>query len=194
MGAVAPIETNGGTVDVLHQFELVGPALGGVVAGITPDQLDNATPCAKFTVRGVLEHMIGGATMFAAAFRGEEAPAEPDVTDPLGAFGPCLGGLVAAISQPGALDRTVESPGGPMPARDFAQFIVLDGTVHGWDMATATGQDYDPDPALVELLLGFAGPALEGMRDGDTFAEATEAPPGATPIQRLAALTGRTVA
>jgi uncharacterized protein (TIGR03086 family) len=185
-------QQHGGTMDVLQQLQLVGPALGGVVANITPDQLDNSTPCAKFTVRGVLEHMVGGATAFTAAFRGEEAPAA-DLSDPLHSFGPSLGALVGAIAEPGALDRTVAAPFGQVPGRDFAQFIVLDGTVHGYDMAVATGQVYEPDTAVVEHLLVFAGPALEHMRDGEAFAEATVAPAGATPIQRLAALTGRTV-
>lgn len=182
----------GSTMDVLQQLDLTGNALGGVVAGITPDQLDNPTPCAKFTVRGVLEHMIGGATMFTAAFTGD-APGTPDLVDPLAGFGPCLGALVGAIHAPGALDRTIAAPWGEVKGADFAQFIVLDGTVHGYDMATATGQPYAPDVALVEHLIAFAGPALEGMRDGETFAAPTEPPADATPIERLAALTGRTV-
>ena len=179
-------------MDVLQQLDLTGAALGGVVSNITPDQLDNPTPCARFTVRGVLEHMIGGATMFTAAFRNEE-PGSPDLADPLAAFGPCLGALVGAIHEPGALDRTLAAPWGEVSGADFAQFIVLDGTVHGYDMATATGQAYAPDDALVEHLIAFAGVALAGMRDGETFAEATQPPAGATPIQRLAALTGRAV-
>ena len=73
--------STGGTMDPLTQLEQLGPHLGGVVAGITPDQLDNPTPCDDFTVRGVLEHMIGGATAFAAAYRGEE-PKDPDLSDP----------------------------------------------------------------------------------------------------------------
>lgn len=184
---------DGGSMDVLQQLDRTGEALGRVVGGITPDQLDDPTPCARFTVRGVLEHMIGGATMFTAAFR-DEVPAEPDLSDPLAGFGPCLGGLVAAIHEPGALDRKITAPWGETSGADFAQFIVLDGTVHGYDLATATGQPYAPDDALVEHLIAFAGPALEGMRDGDTFKDATEPPADATPIQRLAALTGRSVA
>ncbi len=65
-----------------------------------PTELDRPTPCADFTVRGVLEHMIGGATAFAAAYRGE-APAEPDMSDPLAGFGPALEDLFAAIARPG---------------------------------------------------------------------------------------------
>lgn len=180
------------TMDVLEQLDRLGPALEGVVSHISPDQLERPTPCAKFTVRGVLEHMIGGATMFSAAFR-DEAPGEPDLSDPLGSFGPAVGNLLATLHEPGRLDQVVAAPWGEVPARDFAQFLVLDGTVHGYDLATATGQAYAPDDALVGQLYGFAGPALEGMRDGDTFAEATVAPADATPIERLAALTGRTV-
>ena len=36
-----------------------------VVDGIEPSQLDNPTPCAEWTVRDVLNHITGGATMFA---------------------------------------------------------------------------------------------------------------------------------
>ena len=68
----------------LDQFAQLAPVLGGVVAGISPDQLDAPTPCAGFDVRGVLEHMIGGATVFAAAYRGEAEPPAPDVEDPVG--------------------------------------------------------------------------------------------------------------
>ena len=142
-------------MDPLTQLDQLGPHLGGVVAGITPDQLDRPTPCADFTVRGVLEHMIGGATVFAAAYRGE-APAEPDLSDPLGGFGPALGDLVAAISAPGALDRTVAAPFGEVPGETFARFVVLDGLVHGWDLATATGQPYDPPDELVAAVDAFA--------------------------------------
>ena len=68
-------------MDPLTQLEQLGPHLGGVVAGIRPDQLDAPTPCDDFTVRGVLDHMIGGAAVFAAAYRGTRAgrarPARP---------------------------------------------------------------------------------------------------------------------
>ncbi len=64
-------------MDVLAQLDELGPLLAGVVGGIRPDQLDNATPCAEFAVRGVLEHMIGGATAFTAAFGGEPATVDP---------------------------------------------------------------------------------------------------------------------
>ncbi len=180
----------GGTMDPLTQLEQLGPHLAGVVAGITPDQLDNRTPCDDFTVGGVLEHMIGGATAFAAAYRGE-TPKDPDLSDPLGGFEPVLGDLVAAITVPGALDRTVAAPFGEVPGETFARFVVLDGLVHGWDLATATGQPYEPPAELVAATDAFARMALDPLRDGHTFAGATEPAADASPIERLAAYTGR---
>ncbi len=177
-------------MDPLTQLSHLGPALGGVVGGITPDQLDRPTPCADYTVRGVLEHMIGGATMFAAAFRGEAAP-EPDLRNPLQGFGPALENLGASISAPGALDRTVAAPFGEVPGETFARFVILDGLVHAWDMAVATGQPYDPPAELVAAADAFARGAVDPLRDGTTFADAVEPAPDASPIERLAAYTGR---
>jgi uncharacterized protein (TIGR03086 family) len=186
-----PVAAAGGAMDPITQLEQLGPHLGGVVAGITPDQLENPTPCAGYSVRGVLEHMLGGATAFAASYRGTE-PEEPDLGDPLGDFSVVLGDLVAAVTEPGALDQTVAAPFGEVPGETFARFIVLDGLVHGWDLATATGQPYDPPDDLVSAVEAFAHQVLDPLRDGgDTFADATEPAPDATPIVRLAAYTGR---
>jgi uncharacterized protein (TIGR03086 family) len=135
--------------------------------------------------------MIGGATMFAAAFRGEP-PADADTSDVLAGFGPTLGQLAAAMHEPGALDRTVPAPFGDVPGTTFARFVVLDGLVHGWDLATATGQPYEPSDELVAAVDAFAREALDPLRDGDTFTTAVEPPSGATPIERLVAYTGRT--
>lgn len=193
-GLVDPITTPnpppGGPMDPLAQFEELGHSLMPVVAGLDPADLGNATPCAGFTVRGVLEHMIGGGTMFTAAYRGE-APPEPDFTDPIGGARQMLLGLADAISSPGALDRTIQAPFGEVDGATFARFVVLDGLVHGWDMAVATGQPYTPSDELVAAVQAFAEQAIDPMRDGDTFGDAVEPPAGATPIERLAAFTGR---
>jgi uncharacterized protein (TIGR03086 family) len=189
-GAARPSTRDGATVDPITQLEQLGPHLGAVVAGITTDQLGNPTPCDEFTVRGVLEHMIGGATAFAAAYRGE-APTEPDLRDPLDSFGPVLGDLVAAISAPGALDRTVQAPFGEVPGDVFARYVVLDGLVHGWDLATATGQSYEPPEDLIDAADAYARQTIDPLRDGKTFADAVEPVASASPIERLANYTGR---
>ena len=181
-------------MDPISQLDEVMPLLKGMVAKLDADQLDSQTPCENFDVRGVLEHMIGGATMFAAAFRGEAPPAAPPSGDPLVLFPKALDDLLASMKAPGALDKTIAAPFGEVPGEVFARFVALDGVVHGWDIATATGQAYDPPAAIVADAEGFAREALgDDMRDGDTFKVATEVPADATPIEKLVAFTGRTV-
>ena len=40
-----------------------------------------------------------------------------------------------------------QRPFGEVPGAVFARFVVFDGLVHGWDLATATGQTYAPADA-----------------------------------------------
>ena len=47
-----------------------------IVDGIEPDQLDNPTPCEGWTVRDVLNHITGGADMFAIAATEGKVPDE----------------------------------------------------------------------------------------------------------------------
>lgn len=183
---------DGGRMEPLAQFEQLGPVLGRVIGGLRPDQLEEPTPCDEFSVRGVLEHMIAGAAMFAAAYRGE-APSSPDLADPIAGAQSALADLAASIAAPGALDRTIQAPFGETDGASFARFVVLDGLVHGWDLATATGQPYDPPDALVAAATDFAREALDPLRDGQTFKPALEPTAGATPIERLAAYTGRAI-
>lgn len=187
--ADARTHANGGPMDPLTQLGQLGPLLSSVVTHIEAGQLDRPTPCADFTVRGVLEHMIGGATLFAAAYRGE-TPVEPDTGDVLAGFGSALSDLAAAMTAPGALDRTIETPFGEQPGVAFARFVVLDGLVHGWDLAIATGQSYDPPTELVAAVDAFARQALDPLR-GQAFGPAVEPSPDASPMERLAAYTGR---
>lgn len=190
--------TRGVTMGPLEQLDELEPLLGQVASAIAPDDLDSPTPCDTFTVRGVLGHMIGGATQFGAMFRGETPPAvAADVAagpDVVARAGNALGGLMGAMRSPGALDRTIAAPIGEMPGEAFARFVVLDGLVHGWDLATATGQPYSPSDSLVAEADAFARQAIAPeMRDGDTFAAEVTPSDTASPIERLAAFTGRTI-
>jgi uncharacterized protein (TIGR03086 family) len=140
--------------------------------------------------------MVTGATAFAAAFRGEPAPStdESGSGDPIDRFGQAMTGLMDAVRLPGALDRTITAPFGNVPGQAFARFIVLDGLVHGWDLATAIGLPYRPPATLVAEVDAFAREAIvPAMREAEMFGAPVEAPAGATPIEQLVAFTGRRV-
>jgi uncharacterized protein (TIGR03086 family) len=195
LGSERLATTTGGTsMDPINQLDQVMPMLKDIVATLTPEELAAQTPCDKFAVQDVLEHMIAGGSMFAAAFRGEAPPAAPPSGDPLVLFPKVMDELVASMKAPGALDQMVDAPFGTVPGEVFARFVALDGLVHGWDVSTATGKAYAPPADLVGAADAFAHQALAPeMRDGETFKAETEVSAGASPIERLAAFTGRTV-
>lgn len=177
----------------VEQLDEIMPLLEKLVDGISPDQLDNPTACAKFTVTGVLEHMIGGVVHFAPAFRG--VPAGTGVTwggTVQEQWGSAMDELLGSMHSPGAEDRTIAAPFGEVPAATFFRYVVFDGLVHGWDLATATGQAYEPREALVAEVDAFARGLLQPeMRDGDMFAAETDASPEASLLERLVAFSGR---
>lgn len=185
-------------MDPREQLTAIVPTLEELVDLVQPWQLTDPTPCSEFAVRDVLDHMIVLGGSFAYLFRGED-PAEPSVPDvagwvPADEFRTAMDDLLAAVHTPGAMERTVHSPLGDLPGETFARFVAFDGLVHGFDLASATGLDFEVSADVVADVDAFARQALtDDLRDGDTFADATEAPATATPLERLAAFSGRTV-
>jgi uncharacterized protein (TIGR03086 family) len=186
----------GETMDGAQQLDELLPLLHGLVDRISPEQLDDRTPCVNFTVTGVLEHMIGGATAFAPMFRGEGQRGSQGADATTGTlqdrWRAAMVDLLDAVHSEGAAERTIAAPFGEVPGAVFARFVAFDGLVHGWDLATATGQRYAPREELVREVDGFARQALAPqMRDGDTFGAETEAPADAGVLDRLVAFSGR---
>lgn len=187
--------TGGTTVQGSEQLAVIIPKLREVGARIGADQLDQPTPCADFTVAGVLDHMTGLASAFAPMFRGDEVPTgdtEPDGASRTERFDVAMAALLDAVQSPGALDRTIQTPGGAMPGAVFARLVAFDGLVHGWDLATSTGQPWELDDGLVGEVDDFARQAITvEMRDGDAFAVEQQPADDASPIERLVAFSGR---
>lgn len=186
-------------MDVISQLESILPTVNDVAGRVRPEQFDDPTPCATFTVRDLFSHMIGGASQFAPQLRGEspsdsvEPPTLSDDERPA-ALRAALEDLLAATKAPGALGRTVQLPFGAVPGEVLARFLTVDGMVHAWDIATATGQEYDPGDALAGSVLATARDLIApDMRDGDNFAAETAVADTAPAIVRLAAFTGRSV-
>jgi uncharacterized protein (TIGR03086 family) len=183
-------------MDGVQQLDEIIPLIAKVVEQIDADQLDNPTACDNFTVTGVLEHMIGGATHFSPAFRGGEAgsvpPLEGELTD---RWTRAMAELLSSLHSPGAQERTVTAPFGDAAVADFARYTAFDGLIHGWDLSRATGLPYEPPDELVAQVDAFARQFVQPeMRNGDTFAAETVAGPGSTALERLVAFSGRDTA
>jgi uncharacterized protein (TIGR03086 family) len=66
--------------------------------------------------------------------------------------------------------------------------------VHGWDLATATGQRYAVDPTslriCIEFARAFSTPETADLR-GDAFGTVIDVPQDAPPLDRLLGMMGR---
>jgi uncharacterized protein (TIGR03086 family) len=185
-------------MDTFDQLDAVIPPLRDVVKGIRPDQLDDPTPCTEFTVRDVLGHFLGNLEAVAGGLRGAPMPAsldpKPEIIgdDPTAAFDRVTSDLLGAARSPGASDRVLTVPFGDVPAPVLLQFVAFDLIMHSWDLAMATGQDYEAPADALAAADAFARQTVAPeWRDGTTFADEAEPPADATPLERLVAFSGR---
>jgi uncharacterized protein (TIGR03086 family) len=180
------------------QLEQVVPPLGALVAKVRPDDLRGPTPCAGWTTRDLLNHIVGGADMFADAFAGAQlrdiSGRLPDAigNDPGAAFGAAAGRFVEGTNLPGAMERVLPLPFGAMTGRTFLRFVAFDLMIHTWDLATTLGEDPDIGDDIVGEIDGFARRVLDAApRDGVNFGPPAQAPASASRLEQLVAFTGR---
>ena len=118
----------------------------GVIARVRPDQHDAATPCSEWTVKNLLEHMIGVVAGLGSAAAGTSPTPFELGADPGAQFARAAQSAIDAWRSPGVLDAIIDAGPGPMPGRVLAGINLLDTATHAWDLAIATGQPADlPD-------------------------------------------------
>ena len=153
-------------------------------------------------MRALLNHVIGTLWLAAGLFS-DQAPRYPmapgslppgDLAgdDPAAAYAEAAAAALAAAAAGDTLTRVHVTPLGDMPGPALAGFTTLDVLVHGWDLATATGQPADLDGRLAAHVLGFAEQALatpesRAARIGPAVPVAADAPV----THRLVAFLGR---
>lgn len=174
-----------------------------VLANVTPEQLEiGATPCASWSVKELVDHVVNGTTFFAAIAETGTPPAEdgypaftPDGV--VEAFDAGSSRAVRAFAADGAMERIMHPPFGDIPGSVFVNIAAGDAFMHGWDLAKATGQSTDLDPEVAAQLLAFAqaflSDDLRGPEGQAPFGPRQEAPAGATAADTLAAFMGRRV-
>ncbi|MCZ7377420.1 TIGR03086 family metal-binding protein [Micromonospora sp. WMMC250] len=160
------------------------PRTVDVVRGISDDQLDLPTPCRDYVVRDLLNHLFEVVVNFQglAAKRPVEWAEKPDH---LGEgwrdrFEVETDRLVAAWSHPSTLEGV--SPGMGLPQTVVGGMALLDLTVHGWDLAVATDQPYQPAPEAVAELHGVVEQLGPTARKMGVFADPVTHP--TTPTDR----------
>ncbi|MFI1159861.1 TIGR03086 family metal-binding protein [Streptomyces sioyaensis] len=179
---------------VLDAYEQVTRDVMALVAAVRPGDLALPTPCAGWTVRQLLDHMVWENLM--ATSIAEDAPRTDHTADhlgddPLAAYADSARAALAAFTGSGMLHRTYgpyEAPGAML-----VQQVVVELLAHGWDLARATGAPTVLAPEVAEETLAAAR-RLYGAAPrtaGSSFGPERPAPAGASAADRLAAFLGR---
>ena len=76
-------------------------------------------------------------------------------------------------------------------AEDAAGTTLMELTVHAWDLAVATGQSYELDPATARLAAAITAGAGDAGRDGGFFGPEVAVPETASEFEKALAVSGR---
>lgn len=185
------------TVDLAAVHQRALAATEAYVAGVRPDQWQLPT-CTDFDVRGLVNHLVAGNLWVdplvsgrTIAQVGDRLDGDVLGDDPVAAYRASAEKSGAAFARPGALEAPVAVSYGPVPGAVYAGHRLLDVVIHGWDVASATGQDTTLDPELVDAVREVVEPQLEGLQASGAFGTPVEVGPDADPQTRLLAALGR---
>ncbi|KFG04995.1 TIGR03086 family metal-binding protein [Streptomyces scabiei] len=168
--------------------------------GVRDDQLTGRTPCPEYAVRHLLGHLLGLAVAFRDAGRKELGPTTD--TDPQAALpdiGPgwrealpgVLDELAGAWRDPAAWTGETRAGGVSLPGEIAGAVAVDELVVHGWDLARATGQAYEPDPAALTAAHAFLAASADDPSRGQIFGPVQPVPDEAPLLDRAIGLSGR---
>ena len=118
----------------------------------------------------------------------------PDMVgdNPAAAYAPLADKAVVAWNAPGALEGETEFGPGIMPAEFAASVTLFELVVHGWDLATATGQQLHVDPDIAEATYQISQQlASDDSRKGGYFGTEVSVSADSPVMDRMLGLIGR---
>lgn len=186
-------------MDLITALDEVGTEFGRLVDGTAAARLGDTTPCTEFTVKDLINHVTGGALMFAVGFEQGSVPDEElgkimgDCVgdDPSGAYAAASERVRTAYHAPGALEGMVSLPFGEFPREAAMGIAVFDVAVHAWDLAQATGQELRLSEDLAEEILELGRMMGIDQYRGMMFAEEVVVVETTPAWDRVAAYSGR---
>jgi uncharacterized protein (TIGR03086 family) len=173
-----------------------------IVSAISQKQLSHPTPCPKYDVAALIDHLVEAGNRAAALGRaqapppGDESP-HVELSDAPAQLRRAANEAAVAWDGDSALSSTFTMPWGEeYTGAVLVDMYLAEFATHAWDLAKATRQ-------LDRLDRSLALPALDGARamiksqyrdlvePGAPFGAAVPPPPSADNWERLAAFMGR---
>ncbi|MEU3190831.1 TIGR03086 family metal-binding protein [Streptomyces sp. NPDC006992] len=191
----------GGGEDVPVDLRPTARRAAAVVTGVADDQLGDPTPCAEFAVRDLLQHIGGLAVGLQRTARKEvgEGPAEaPGASsgeqlpgDWRESLPHALADLAVAWSAPDAWTGSTQAGGITLTGTEGGLVTLDELVVHGWDLARATGQEYEPDEQSLRAVHSFLAGAVSEDGGQGIFGPVVHVAADAPLLDRIVGLAGR---
>lgn len=141
-----------GPDDPRFAFAKLTDAVGNLMEATPTEKMGNATPCPDFTVKELFEHLVLVMRRVAVIGNGDhwstimEEPTESGWTQDYRA---AAHDVMLAWSDPALLETNLEVPWGEFPGAVLMYSYTAELAVHGWDLAQATGADFEIDDGLL---------------------------------------------
>ncbi len=185
-------------MDVPAMFRFAVAEFDARVRQIGDHQWQAATPDEDWTVRDLVNHLVGedlwAPPLFAGStvaevgdrFGGDVLGAEPKA-----AWTAASAKAVRAAEDDGAMDRIVHLSFGDFPGSEYALQLFADHLIHAWDLARAIGADERLDAGLVESCASWFDAMEDAYRSAGAIGARPPVPGDASAQTLLLARFGR---
>ncbi|MBG0831839.1 TIGR03086 family protein [Planomonospora sp. ID67723] len=192
---------------IADRFDRLADDFLARVRAVPADRWDRPSPCAGWTARDVVTHVINGHRGIIAAVRGTAprpshgvgvsgmagAPAVEPGADLAAAYAEVRTGLRDILTDPRLAATPLPfTPIGPVPVEQAADVVgALELLVHTWDLARAVGGDETLDREAVARTHERLRPHYAALQATEAFHPQTAPPAGADPQTAFLYFTGR---
>jgi uncharacterized protein (TIGR03086 family) len=185
--------------EIAERYRRRADSFARTVAAAAPGEWSNQSPCADWTARDVVGHVVDMHSVMLRPLGRAPDQRRSVERDPLGAFRSARGELEAVLADPELAAIETDTPMGRMTVQQHIDAVAsADMVIHRWDLARATGQDATIDPEEVARLWPEAQQIGDEMRTPGAFGPGIVvygpevAVPADAPLQdRLLGLLGR---
>jgi uncharacterized protein (TIGR03086 family) len=164
---------------VAGRYRLRADRFEQYVAAVRPEQWDNPSPCARWSARDIVQHIIDMHGVTLRPLDRSLSPAPSVNADPLAAFKAARADIEVILADPKLAGTEGDTPSGRLTTEQHIDRVPsADMVLHGWDLARATGQDDTMDPEEVQQtwagLSSMPAEFLEQLRTPGAFGPGVE--------------------
>jgi uncharacterized protein (TIGR03086 family) len=180
--------------EVSVRYSVIARGFTTRLEGVPADGWSVQTPCAEWTVRDLVAHVVTAHRRVLATLDRSEPEAVAADSDLFPAWTAASKSVLDALNDPAKASKIVNGPVGEQAFESLVgALICADTLVHTWDLARATGQDERLDAYAVAKAAESVAVVGEFMRRPGGFAPKVESAPDADEQTKLLNFCGRAV-